>query len=221
MRLTRLLRVSSWSVSPWRVAGATLLSGVLCFLTPGVLPGTGPLGLVRLALYPVGMLLVSVTVLLSAPLLGRVARAESEAADALRAAAAAGTGGWDREHARFLYMFRVKMVRVLAVGLGSVLLLVSVLTTLLALGRIGADLLEGPETIHVEHCYGPWDRGQAPDGVVVHDDGLTLVGPDGWSRYVRLDGPAREGVRRACYGGVPAQVRMWARIRVVAAVVAG
>jgi len=120
------------------------------------------------------MLLVSVTVLLSAPLLGRVARAESEAADALRAAAAAGTGGWDREHARFLYMFRVKMVRVLAVGLGSVLLLVSVLTTLLALGRIGADLLEGPETIHVEHCYGPWDRGQAPDGVVVHDDGLTL-----------------------------------------------
>ena len=107
MRLTRLLRVGSWSVSPWRVAGATLLGGVLCFLTPGVLPGTGPLGLVRLALYPVGMLLVSVTVLLSAPLLGRVARAESEAADALRAAAAAGTGGWDREHARFLYMFRV------------------------------------------------------------------------------------------------------------------
>ena len=67
MRLTRLLRVSSWSVSPWRVAGATLLSGVLCFLAPGVLPGTGPLSLVRLALYPVGMLLVSVTVLLSAP----------------------------------------------------------------------------------------------------------------------------------------------------------
>ena len=77
MRLTRLLRVSSWSVSPWRVAGATLLGGVLCFLTPGVLPGTGSLSLVRLALYPVGMLLVSVTVLLSAPLLGRVARAES------------------------------------------------------------------------------------------------------------------------------------------------
>lgn len=118
-------------------------------------------------------------------------------------------------------MFRVKIVRVLAVGLGSVLLLVSVLTTLLALGRIGADLLEGPETIHVEHCYGPWDRGQAPDGVVVHDDGLTLVGPDGWSRYVKLDGPAREGVRRACYGGAPAQVRMWARTRVVTAVEAG
>ena len=220
MRASRLFRADGRPVPPAVVAGAAFAGCLICLLVPKVLPGTGLFGMLRPALLPAGLLLFSVTLLVCvAALERRLSRVRSGELDAI--GASLGKERADRvERYREGWALRVRAVQVVSAGLGAVLLVVGVPIAALAAGRIGGDLLEGPETFHVEHCYGPWDRGRAPDGVSVPDDRLALVDADGRADYVHLgDGPVDPGVRRACRGGGPVEVRLWRRTDIIAGIV--
>ena len=220
MRASRLFRAGGRPAPPAVVAGAAFAGCLICLLVPRALPGTGPFGMLRPALLPAGLLLFSVTLLVGVEALERrLSRTRSGELDAI--GAGLGKERADRvERCREGCALRVRAAQVVSTGLGAVLLVVGVPIAALTVGRVGGDLLEGPETFHVEHCYGPWDWGRAPDGVSVPDDRLALVDADGRADYVHLgDGPVDPGVRRACRGGGPVEVRLWRQTDIIAGIV--
>lgn len=152
MRASRLFRAGGRPVPPAVVAGAAFAGCLICLLVPRALPGTGPFGMLRPALLPAGLLLFSVTLLVGvAALERRLSRVRSGELDAIGAGLSKGRA--DRvERCREGWALRARAVQVVSTGLGAVLLVVGVPIAALAVGRAGGDLLEGPETFHVEHC---------------------------------------------------------------------